>query len=44
MDYHKNARFTVHSRELLAKMVVVEGCTQQAAVRAFHVSAKTVGK
>jgi transposase InsO family protein len=44
MDYHQNARLTVHSRERLAKMVVEQGCTQHAAALAFHVSAKTAGK
>jgi len=44
MDYHQNARLTFHSRELLAKLVVEQGYTQQAAARAFHVSAKTAGK
>ena len=44
MDYHQNARLTVHSREQMAKMVVEQGCTQQAAALTFHVSAKTAGK
>jgi transposase InsO family protein len=44
MDYHKNARLTVHSREQIAKMVIEQGCTQQAAAWAFHVSAKTAAK
>ena len=44
MDYHQNARLTVHSREQMAKMVVEQGCSQQAAARAFHVSAKTAAK
>jgi transposase len=44
MDYHQNARLTVHSRERLAKMVVEQGCTQQLPHFAFHVSAKTAAK
>jgi transposase len=44
MDYHQNARLTVHSREQMAKMVVERGCTKQAAATAFHVSAKTAAK
>jgi hypothetical protein len=31
MDYHKNARLTIHSREQLAKMVVERGSTLKAA-------------
>jgi hypothetical protein len=41
MDYHQNARLTVHSRELLAKLVVEQGCTNQSAALCFHVTAKT---
>jgi transposase InsO family protein len=44
MDYHQNARLTVLSRELLAKMVVEQGYTQHAAAVAFRVSAKTATK
>jgi transposase InsO family protein len=44
MDYHQNARLTVHSREQMARMVVCHGCTLQAAATAFHVSAKTAAK
>lgn len=44
MDYHKNARLTVHSREQMAKMVLSTGYTQKAAAAAFHVSAKTAAK
>lgn len=40
MDYHQNARLTIHSREQLAKMVVERGCTLKAAAAAFNVSAK----
>lgn len=43
MDYHQNARLTVHSR---AKMVnkVIEGMTLKQAAVCFNVSVKTVGK
>ena len=44
MDYHQNARLTVHSRERLAKMVVEQGDTLKAAAAAFNVSAKTAAK
>jgi len=44
MDYHQNARLTIRSREQLAKMVVVQGCTLKAAAAAFKVSAKTAAK
>jgi transposase InsO family protein len=44
MDYHKNARLTIHSREQLAKMVVERGGTLKAAAAAFNVSAKTAAK
>jgi len=44
MDYHQNARLTVHSRERLARLVVEQGCTLRAAARAFHVSEKTAAK
>ena len=44
MDYHQNARLTVYSRELLAKMVVEQGCTKQSAALCFHVTAKTAAK
>ena len=37
MDYHKNARLTIHSREQLAKMVVERGSTLKAAAAAFNV-------
>ena len=43
MDYHQNARLTVHSRERLAR-VVEQGWTLRAAARAFHVSEKTAAK
>jgi len=44
MDYHQNARLTIHSREQLAKMVVERGCTLKAAAAAFNLSAKTAAK
>jgi transposase InsO family protein len=44
MDYHQNARLTIHSREQLAKIVVERGCTLQAAAAACNVSAKTAAK
>lgn len=43
MDYHQNARLTVHSREQLARMVV-RGSTLKAAAMAFNVSARTAAK
>ena len=44
MDYHQNARLTVHSREALAKLVVEQGSTRKAAAAAFHVDPKTAAK
>ena len=44
MDYHKNARTTVWSRELMAKKVIAQGCTLAAAAAAASVSAKTAAK
>ena len=44
MDYHKNARLTVLSREQMARCVVEQGYTLKAAAAAFNVSAKTAGK
>jgi transposase InsO family protein len=44
MDYHKNARSVLFSREQMARMVVEQGATFQAAARAFHVTAKTAAK
>ena len=44
MDYHQNARLTVHSREQLARCVVERGGTLKAAAAAFNVSAKTAAK
>ena len=44
MDYHKNARLTIYSREQMAKMVIERGSTLKAAAAAFNVSAKTAAK
>jgi transposase InsO family protein len=44
MDYHQNARLTIHSREQMAKLVIERGSTLKAAAAAFNVSAKTAAK
>ena len=44
MDYHQNARLTVHSREQMAKLVVEQSVTLKAAAAAFNVTAKTAAK
>ncbi|HEX5284635.1 MAG TPA: IS481 family transposase, partial [Bryocella sp.] len=44
MDYHQNARLTIHSREQLARRVVMEGCTLKLAAASFGVSAKTAAR
>ena len=44
MDYHQNARLTIHSREQLARKVVEQGLTFEEAALQFHVSAKTAAK
>ena len=44
MDYHQNARLTIHSREQMAKLVLDTGCSFKAAAAAFNVSAKTAAK
>jgi transposase len=44
MDYHQNARLTVHSREQMARLVIEQGQTQKAVAAAFHVSEKTAAK
>jgi len=44
MDYHQNARLTIHSREQMAKVVVERGSTLMAAAVAFKVSSKTAAK
>jgi transposase InsO family protein len=44
MDYHQNARLTIHSREQLAKRVLEQGFTLKLAAANFNVSAKTAAK
>ena len=44
MDYHQNARLTIHSREQLARKVLVERCTLKLAAASFKVSEKTAAK
>jgi transposase InsO family protein len=44
MDYHQNARLTIHSREQLARRVVEQGLTLKLAAARFNVSAKTAAK
>src|SRR5581483_7325521 len=44
MDLHQNARLTFRSREALAKKVIVEKVTLNAAAAAFNVSARTARK
>jgi transposase InsO family protein len=44
MDYHQNARLTVHSREQMARKVVVEGLTLKRGAARFNVSEKTAAK
>ena len=44
MDYHKNARTTVWSREEMARRVTERGSTLAAAAAAASVSAKTAAK
>lgn len=44
MDYHQNARLTIHSREQMAKQVVMQGYTLKQAAACFNVSAKTAAK
>ncbi|MFZ0661392.1 MAG: leucine zipper domain-containing protein [Acidobacteriaceae bacterium] len=44
MDYHQNARLTIHSRVQLAKMALERGATLRAAAAAFKVSPKTAAK
>ena len=44
MDLHQNARLTFYSREALAKKVMVEKVTLNAAAAAFSVSARTARK
>jgi transposase InsO family protein len=44
MDYHQNARLTVHSRDQMARLVVEQGYTLKAAAGAFNVSQRTASK
>ena len=44
MDYHQNARLTVHSREQMIRSVVEQGFTLKRAAARFNVSAKTAAK
>jgi transposase InsO family protein len=44
MDYHQNARLTVHSREQMARKVVVEGLTLKRAAARVNVTEKTAAK
>ena len=44
MDYHQNARLTVHSREQMARRVLEQGVTLKHAAACFNVSAKTAAK
>lgn len=44
MDYHQNARLTIHSREQLAKNVLQRDCTLKAAAAAFNVSSRTAAR
>jgi transposase-like protein len=44
MDYHQNARLTVHSREQLARTVLEQGLTLKQAAACFNVTAKTAAK
>src|SRR6266702_2938918 len=44
MDLHQNARLTFRSREALAKKIVIERVTLNAAAAAFNVTRKTAAK
>jgi transposase len=44
MDLHQNARLTFRSREALAKKIMIERLTVNAAAAAFTVSRKTAAK
>jgi transposase len=44
MDYHQNARLTIHSREQLARKVLVEKWALKLAAASFYVSVKTASK
>jgi hypothetical protein len=41
MDYHQNARLTIHSREQMARKVVEQGVTLKLAAASFNVTART---
>jgi hypothetical protein len=36
MDYHQNARLTIHSREQLVRRVLDKGCTLKLAAASFN--------
>jgi len=38
MDYHQNARLTIHSREQLTSKVIEEKCTLKQAAACFSVA------
>lgn len=44
MDYHQNARLTMHSREQMARQVLATGCTLKSVAAEFKVSPKTAAK
>lgn len=44
MDYHQNARLTIHRREQLARKVIEQRCTLKLAAASFGVSARTAAK
>ena len=44
MDYHQNARLTVHSREQMARKVMEEGVTLKLAAASFNVTERTAAK
>src|SRR6202167_1059144 len=44
MDLHQNARLTFRSREALAKKIMIDRLTLNAAAAAFNVSRKTAAK
>ena len=44
MDYHRNARLTVHSREQMARKVMEQGVTLKLAAASFNVTARTAAK
>jgi transposase InsO family protein len=44
MDYHQNARLTIHSREQMARKVLEQGVTLKLAAASFSVTARTAAK